>query len=297
MIWGGLENRPGAPGELRATATGALLDPVTGDWTTLRQGPLSNRYSANIEPVGNEVLVWGGFGSQALVDGAMLEADQTWRSISSAPLEVAGAELVWGRGAGLAITTSPALAGALYEVNLDSWTLIAMPDLAADTVVSSVWIGDSFVISASGGGAGLVLARLDLDTLQWTMLAPPPVGVRSGSQLVWTGDEVVIAASDSDEPIAAYAPASSRWRLMPAAQPCTTTNAFWTGSRILSIHGSLDPETGACTEPRSGAPDLDSDLLGREYAASAWGSSNMISWGGSTTSGQGLRDDGVLIGY
>jgi N-acetylneuraminic acid mutarotase len=188
IVWGGVQASPGFSNDTAAAPAGVAYDPAKDSWTTLpTDGQPSLREGHVAVWDGTEMLVWGGAPiqlpagnfdtSHPLSDGAAYNpANQTWRSLSSAPATgLAGANavwtgtemLVWGGYAayGCGVDCTGGNYGYRYNTASDQWQYITTVNAPGPRVGDGmVWTGQSLVI-----WGGLTGGRFDLrDGAVWT---------------------------------------------------------------------------------------------------------------------------------
>ena len=200
---------------------------------------------------GNEMVVWGGRGTQTspeapeiFADGAAYDpATDSWRTIATAPLSPrsdhyavwTGTEmLVFGGMSGVSPNVEFANDGAVYDPASDSWRLIASPPTPIGSDAAIAWTGSELFVY--GGrqmrsydepgeyfNAGALYNPMS-DT--WRVAASWDGRPRSGAAAVWTGTEVIVygggvrvgeAPPEGDltetySDAAAYDPQTNSWR-------------------------------------------------------------------------------------
>jgi hypothetical protein len=298
----------GAP----AVFDGAAYDPATDTWRTIADGPdPAGGAPTQLIPkgawTGSELVVWGGWGDP--IAAAYDPASNRWRELPPGPLDARDGHVVvaWGERVavlggqtpfGLAPGPSePRLDGALLDPATGAWT--PLPDLpsgdpmmAPGLVTATVADGRLFVVSLVTANAYL----LDPAMTAWLDLGSPgvdvyldPVGVANGQWLFAGGQppgpDTVAAVLDLT---------SGQWR--EAAPPTGFTTGYLSagaGDNVLAVAArwahepdpplalSWEAATDTWTELRQ--PPLEHRL----GAAVAWTGTELLVWGGASTSGLG----------
>ncbi len=229
-----------------------------GSWVSLSTiGAPTDRSNACVVWTGTEMIVWGGYdGTNYVNTGARYNpATDTWQPVSTngAPPAMTaravwtGTEMiVWGAGA-----------GGRYNPATDSWRPISTTN--APTPVNNptvVWAGAEVIVwggyNLASGQYSNMGARYNPLTDQWkptsTINAP---AARVDHTAIWTGTEMIVWGGFGDY----YA-----------------SNIGQTGGRFNPATDSWLPTT------TQGAP------AGRNAHAAVWTGTEMIVWGGSSTS-------------
>lgn len=144
----------------------------------------------------------------------------------------------------------------------------------------------------------------------WNDIALAPIAGRQYHTAIWTGSEMIVWGGQSSSLSyasdgAAYNLSTDSWRVLEAAPIVGRYGhtAVWTGSKMLvwgGYYGSLSPyyrNDGAAYDPSAKtwatlpAPTVTSptaySLLGRQYHSAVWTGTEMIVWGGLSSSGTG----------
>jgi hypothetical protein len=205
-------------------------DPLTEPegWLAMADSPLSGRAGPVTAWTGSEMLIWrgdgafndGGGGEPGRTDGAAYDpANDSWRPMADSPLPEPG--------------------NAIH---------------ASD--YASAWTGHELLV---WGGPGPEAAAYDPETDSWRSIDPGPLGTRNQFAFTWTGTELVIIGGyvpilERDEPFdpeasehqdaAAYDPTTDSWRPLPDTGIRRTGEAVWTGSEVLLLASSADPDGG-----------------------------------------------------
>lgn len=262
LVWGGMCGVSSTCGD------GALFEPGSGSWKPISgfEAP-SPRYAAFAAPVGNLVIIWGGYklvGSYgvALGDGFSFDpAADSWKSLPSigAPSPRAGAAIavalnrlfVWG---GSDSDGTPLGDGAVYDPVTETWEPIDQldsPSSRFDQV--AVGVGDEvFILGGRGCGRGPVGWNLcedagfiyNLRTRLWRRTSSG-LRPRSAPVATWTGKYVFIfggsgTCCEGDGCVctdgALYEPASDSWyRIDASGAPRGASSATWIGDSIFVI--------------------------------------------------------------
>jgi hypothetical protein len=212
ILWGGTSDSG------RAYNDGAALDPVTGTWRRIADGPLEGRSGHIAVWANDEMIVWGGLGATGpptrttYDDGAAYDpATDSWRTLAHSPLTGGdhyaavwtGSEVVIVGGAGqdhAANGQVPATRyneAAAYSPTTDTWR--SLPDLPIDlSFTDAHWTGTSVLVA--GGQAfnssefqnlrgDLLAATLDPASGMWTELPASGISAQA-TETVWAGGEL-----------------------------------------------------------------------------------------------------------
>jgi hypothetical protein len=280
VIWGGLDD------EGRGLHDGALLDPASGEWTTVAQAPeqVSAIGSAAVW-TGTEMLVWGG---PAGSKGAAYDpkTDQ-WRLLPDAPIASRPIEsatwtetemIVWSDGD-----------GAAYNPVIGKWR-VTSPSPLQPAHPTGVWNG-SDVVFLGGAATGSLTesAAYHPVTDTWQMLAP---GLsHPGLGFVWTGTTILAVVKGA---VVDYDPVANAWTEGDAkidALPFGT----WADDRYMFMSGGGDSNVRIAfyqppeTMPRDSVPTYDLTLLG------ARSTNDEVGTAGATDSAIWSHDDGTYI--
>lgn len=203
----------------------AALDPTTTvptDSVAIDPGPLTARGGHSVIWTGEEMIVWGGESSDGgarLADGAAFDpVAGTWRVIADAPV-------------------SP----RVYHV--------------------ATWTGEEMLVV--GGRGEVDGAAYEPTTDSWRDIEASPIPLDSTSVYdsavgsAWTGQELVVWSISTNQ-IAAYAPETDIWRILPSVDLVGDSGALrWTGADLFAFADQ------AYSQPLEGAP-LESARLNQE---------------------------------
>jgi N-acetylneuraminic acid mutarotase len=254
IVWGG------------GTNTGGRYDPSTDSWTSTSTGanvPLSRSYHTAVW-TGSEMVIWGGAQSvgPAATGGRYNPVTNAWRRTSVGTNVPSGREyhvavwtgnemLVWGGGWSSATNT-----GGRYDPVSDSWiaTSTGGEVPAARRQHTAVWTGAEMIVWGGDDGAGSINTggRYNPSTDSST-----PTSVKTGvpsarllHHAVWTGTHMIV------------------WGGYDSASVTT----FNTGGRYNPLTDSWLPTSTEANVP-----------AGRYDYSAVWTGSEMIVWGGSTS--------------
>lgn len=225
---------------------------------------------------GAELLVAGGCDPD--VEGECREtrrafafepAARTWRSISPAPLTMAGAAAVWTGDEAIFLRTSGEkgrIDGAAYDPTSNTWRRIRDAPIRRAYGGVRVWTGDELIVWG-GGDRGkersLRGAAYDASSDTWRPISEAPFGLNLVSG-VWSGEEVLVfgsllsGANRAPTPTsvgAAYDPASDTWReLPPSALSPQATSAVWIDDRLVAWDYEVHSQEYDPVEDRWSAP-------------------------------------------
>ena len=320
LIWGGIGSvlTNGFWGDYYADInlnTGARYSPAGNSWSsiTTANAPLARSGHTAIW-AGGRMTIWGGFGDTGGLNtgGRYDPVANTWTTTTtaSAPLARGGHRAVW-TGTQMLVwggqnnPNYPSLwfdAGSRYNITNDTWTSVAATpssgDPGARQRATAVWTGSEMVIWG-GESAGYYLhsgGRFNPALNAWS--ASSLNGAPSGRILhtaVWTGSAMLIWGGFDQAPTATgarYYPATDSWLQInktnaPAARSRHT--AVWTGTEMIvwggvtnglispyvNTGGRYNPFRNAWTATLTNAP-----LVGRADHTAVWTGSEMIVWGG-----------------
>ncbi|HEX5044956.1 MAG TPA: MopE-related protein [Candidatus Polarisedimenticolaceae bacterium] len=322
IVWGGW----GGPGGGAYLGAGARYDPATDVWTPLdtssqpvpRSGPTAVW-------TGTEMIVWGGQGAVLPIAGGRYDPSADRWIGTSIVSEVppgnrghsalwTGSEMVvWG---GTDVYGQPVNSGRLYDPATDTWTPIPVtastPAARADH--TAVWTGREMIVWG-GGRQQAPLAtggRYDPAVGTWrpTSTGSHVPSARIYHTAVWTGTDMIVwgggtglfgAFSDG----ARYDPMADAWMLLSTTQvPMARVQhaAVWTGSKmivwggkffaqsrpVMNTGGIYDPGTDSWTTTSVMTPVPEA----RVGMSAVWTGSEMIVWGGQTSSLQEVNTGG-----
>jgi N-acetylneuraminic acid mutarotase len=233
LVWGGHVG-PGT-----STNTGGSYDPVTNSWQ-----PISTTNAPTVRGghtavwTGSLMIVWGGWNnlnsSSPNSGGRYDPSTDTWMSTSTtnAPVGQSDASgvwtgskmIVWGgshfqTGSGIVATS----AGGLYDPATDSWTPTTTTGApAARYLHTGAWTGSILLVLGGTGTMGTPVSgggRYDPAANSWlpTSTVNAPSTPRKDSSGVWTGSELILWGGNTNTPDFApptggrYSPATDSW--------------------------------------------------------------------------------------
>jgi hypothetical protein len=184
---------------------GAVLDPASGEWTSLPDLPAGNSRSAGglvsaIEADGRLFVV-----SPVTAEAYVLEVGgREWRHLGSAGVDGYLSPLGVASGRWLFVGGRPqaqqAVAAALDLVS-GQWHAATAPN-GPPTGYLSAGAGDRVLAVAARFAHApdpTVALAWDPDTGTWTELAQPPLANRAAAAVAWTGSELVVwGGADTD---------------------------------------------------------------------------------------------------
>ena len=155
----------------RRPASGVALDPDTGSWDEIPDGPVS---ATNAEAVwaGDRVVVWGGRarnGSGAVEGAAYDPATREWAPIAEAPLSLNLFDLVWTGSEVIAFGSrldrrnwsgTESAVGAAYDPETDRWRRLPPSDLNPQATTAS-WFDGALVAYGYDGRSQAYLPERD----------------------------------------------------------------------------------------------------------------------------------------
>lgn len=312
VVWGG------------GSKTGGRYNPATDTWApTNSQDPGTSRAYHTAVWTGTEMIAWGGedailgtfYGSGVRYDPVVA----TWT-----PTNLAGAPggrifhtaiwtgvemIVWGGQDGPYVYSD----GGRYNPMTDQWTPVSTVNAPAGRANhTAVWTGTEMII---WGGSGTTTGgRYNPNTNSWTPTttagAPPGRYIHTA---VWTGSEMIIwggiAATGDTNTGGRYNPATDTWQLTSTTNAPSARHyqsAVWTGSRMLiwggmsgSFNGGTFYNTGGLYDPATNTWQAISTInapVGRVRHSTVWTGSQMIVWGGCTSTAGGSCAGEVYTG-
>lgn len=204
-------------------------------WSDLPASSVAPRFQHVAVSTDTGVLVWGGYGSDSLSDGAFFDSPTgTWRSLPDAPLasDRGDAVGVWtGREVVLVNGIDGHVRAAAFDPSAFSWRSLPDPPIsnAANMMTKAVVVeGTIVVVTVSEEGDGG--ARNEVATFTpaggggeaagtWSIGEPPPGSFGSGFDAVVVASEVIVVGrrdsggkSCGDAVVYAYAPGGDAWR-------------------------------------------------------------------------------------
>jgi N-acetylneuraminic acid mutarotase len=247
--------------------TGGRYNPATDSWaaTSTTNAPYA-RSGHTAVWTGNEMIVWGGHGDNT--GGTYNPATNNWTATSTnnAPPGRSGHTAVWtgsemivwgGVDAfGFALDT-----GGKYNPGTNSWTPTSSTNPPSARIMhTAVWTGTEMIVWGGWDGLSSILntgRRYNPRTDSWTATSITNAPSRRAQHTaVWTGSEMIV----------------------------------WGGARLdgtppFNTGGRYNPGTNSWT-----ATSITHAPSGRNRHTAAWTGTEMIVWGGSSTSG--LTDTG-----
>jgi N-acetylneuraminic acid mutarotase len=245
--------------------TGGRYDPATDNWRTTSTTSAPYARSGHTAVwTGNEMIIWGGHGDNT--GGRYNPTTNSWRptSTTNAPSGRSGHTAVWTGSEmiawggvdpfGFALNT-----GGKYNPYMDSWTATTATNApTARTFHTAVWTGSEMIVwggyiqlpgySTSFNTGGRYSPVADTWTATSTTNAP---SARVQHTAVWTGSEMIV------------------WG-----------GARFSGAPPFNTGGRYHPGTNSWTATSTtNAPSA------RSRQTAVWTLSEMIIWGGSSTSG------------
>lgn len=187
---------------------GAAYDPAADRWRTIAAFPLAgDRYGPSTVWTGEELLVWGGHGSQG--------------------------------GPGTQEPPPRPEGGAAYDPARDRWRVLDVAPGALE-LHPTAWTGRE--ILAMAGDDPLQVHAISADLRSVRRLADAPAGATRGENPVWTGAELILVGgrSDTDRPVAvAFDPRANRWRELPdpGLKAERAQVIAWAGSEVVVVGG------------------------------------------------------------
>jgi hypothetical protein len=288
-------------------------------WTEMSSSPLSPRSKPITVWTGTEMLVWRGEGAFSDVcigtggglpvcgepsrsDGALYNpATNRWRRLPAGPMPDAKGSDVYGpsvrgvwTGRELVVWGTEEGVGATYDPKADRWRRIAASPLSRRVGFSMTWTGREVIVfggvtgnaqdpqSAVELGDG---AAYDPATDHWRALPSAHVA-RSGHSALWVNGELVIVGgvkrnSGPATELEAYDPTTNRWRSLAVA-PVGSSDAVWTGTRIVAIEGRGTVIEAAAYDPTADRWQIlpTMPLAGLVAPALAWTGREVVVLGG-----------------
>ena len=309
-VWGGYQQE-------RPLRNGALFDPGTGTWKTMRDAPAVERGHVPVE-AGNALLLLDE--QKPMAYERVLDR---WHELAPPPIGegvVLSNLAAWTGRVAVVLTAEPrgppgpTLA---YEPMRDSWSKLPPPPVDITNDHALVWNArDLLLFGRSDGGAEAFAHRLTFGTSNrpqppiagWEAIAPPPLddgvtrtasarAVASGSVrandpvYVWVGprpggshDAQLLAYTDSVD----AAGGDERWVNL-GAPPLNVPvpELVWTGGQVVALasEGAItyQPDEDAFARlPKPGVPL-------QQQRDTAWTGSLLVSWGGVTGDGAAWR--------
>ena len=201
--------------------------------------------------------------------------------------------------------------GGRYNPNSNSWTATNINVPASREFHTAVWTGSEMIVWG-GVGTGLYLnsgGRYNPSTDNWTATSTTNApDARFFHTAVWTGSEMIIwgGAGQSDylNTGGRYNPATNNWTATSTTNAPTARylhTAVWTGNEMivwggffydttehyLNTGGRYNPGTNSWT-----ATSITNGPSGRDDHTAVWTGTEMIVWGGVSSSGLGMNTGG-----
>jgi hypothetical protein len=189
---------------------------------------------------------------------------------------VDGPSVVIGPGPGLepAAPTPEAMGGeepellSCEESAGGAWRTTAAPPIPLAEGLQTVMMGDEVVLlggrSDVGDVSGGAVAAYAPASDRWRRLADHPLEAETGFAAAWTGAELLVWGGtwygDHVAPTfaegTAYDPATDTWRPLPALpHGPLATEAYWTGTEVLVVGGTVGGDGGGAPSPFGAAFD------------------------------------------
>ncbi|MDO8505719.1 MAG: hypothetical protein Q7S48_04035 [bacterium] len=244
-----------------------------GCWRVMRDSPLNRRQHSSVW-TGSEMIIWGGM---CTVGGACYVEN-----------------------------------GATYDPLLDTWEILPATIAEARALHTAIWTSSEMVIWGGYNAGNSVWlhpigAALVTSPSSWRPLTDSVESIfflpRNNHTAVWTGSEMVIwggeASISTYNSGARYSPIEDSWTTVatsngPSAR--TLHTAVWTGSEMVIWGGCASQLTSGCGRINTGGRYNPADGAWLTISAvnvptaryghtAVWTGSEMIVWGGTTTSG------------
>ncbi|MDB6071240.1 MAG: hypothetical protein JWL81_2411, partial [Verrucomicrobiales bacterium] len=295
---------PNAPGLIAAGYQRVGVLNSGDDWTAIA-GAGARDAAASVW-TGTEFMIWGD-GNQGW---RYNPTTSVWTAMSTAnqplprrnPLAVwTGTEMiVWAGSTSSGYFPS----GVRYNPTTDSWTTMSvtnMPTPRNRTLASAVWTGTDMIIW--GGFNGVALLDGARYTPQpgtggvWNALPASGLEARYQHSATWTGSEMIVFGGTNGSVAfsngARWNPTTGTWAALAAGPTARYLHtAVWTGTGLLvwggnNLFASAPYGNGAVYSPinqnwtemgSSGVP------AARFHHSAVWSGTEMIVWGGSTSS-------------
>ena len=300
--------------------TGGRYNPNTDNWTaTSTINAPGFRFDHTAVWTGIEMIIWGGDGPFYLNTGGRYNpSTNTWAATSTANAPTArgfhtavwtGHEMIiWGGSD----NDNQLNSGGRYNPNSNSWTATNINVPASREFHTAVWTGSEMIV---WGGVGTGFSylnsggRYNPSTDNWTATSTTNApDARFFHTAVWTGSEMIIwgGAGQSDylNTGGRYNPATNNWTATSTTNAPTARylhTAVWTGNEMivwggffydttehyLNTGGRYNPGTNSWT-----ATSITNGPSGRDDHTAVWTGTEMIVWGGVSSSGLGMNTGG-----
>jgi len=313
IVWGGSYY----DGSDHYLTSGGRYDSAADTWTAVSTtGAPSARERHTAVWTGSEMIVWGGWGGSYLNDGGRYNPSaNTWTAVSSTGAPSSreyhkavwtGSEMiVWGGLGGSFLND-----GGRYDPAANNWTAVSSTGAPSGRQNhTAVWTGSEMIVWGGGDFDGNFNdgGRYDPAANRWTATSTTGApAARYGHTAVWTGSEMIVWGGFDGSYLndgGRYNPEADSWTATSTTGAPVGRNrhtVVWTGSEMIiwggfyydgSNHylkngGRYDPVADSWTATSTtDAPSA------RQYHTAVWTGSEMIVWGGETSSGA-LHSDG-----
>jgi N-acetylneuraminic acid mutarotase len=254
---------------------GGLYNPSANTWSATSipsfYSEPSQRSQASAVWTGNALIIWGGLNKGTnLRSGGIFTTNAGWiaTSMTNAPSARSGHTavwtgtdmLVWG-GAG----SVPVNSGARFNLASNAWFPISTTNAPeARTFHTAVWTGREMIIFGGYDQTNLFNrtflsdgARYSPLTDTWTNISQSPffASARAAHTAVWTGTEMIVWGGYTD------------------------TGGLSPTFSYISTGGRYNPATDSWIGLPFGGP------TGRRFHTAVWTGSEMLVWGGQTSTG------------
>jgi N-acetylneuraminic acid mutarotase len=305
VVWGG-QFYDTAFDEYHPIGDGGRYDPATDTWTptSATNAPAARSWHTAVWS-GQEMVVWGGVGTQLLDDGGRYDPmSDAWTPTGNVGAPTprfahtgvwTGTQLiVWG-GRGV---SSYLDSGGRYDPAADTWAPLSENNSPVGRYRhTAVWTGSEMIVwgGLDGQGVSATGGRYDPTTDAWvaTSLSGSPSG-RLNHTAVWTGSNMIIwAGFDGADELTggAYHPPTDMWTPLSTTDAPTNGQghtAIWTGRHMVVWGGSQRGtftllNTGSRYDPASDTwtrTTADNAPMGRVGHVAVWSGEFMIVWGG-----------------
>ena len=191
--------QPLGPGELQPRLDGAVLDPRTGEWSSLPELPAGDPMMApglvSATVANGRLFVV----ARVTADAYVLDPDGTqWRNLGAAdvdgflnPVGVAAGRWLFATSGG---PDRPTTVAAVLDLTSGQWTRTADPPIVTSGYLSA-GAGDRVLAMAgrwTNDTSAPAAVSWDPATDSWTELPPPPLAHRVGAAVAWTGNELLV---------------------------------------------------------------------------------------------------------
>jgi N-acetylneuraminic acid mutarotase len=257
---------------------------------------------------GSEMIVWGGYGGQALgilnTGGRYNPSTDSWTatSITNAPTRrdfhtavwTGNEMIVWG---GEGDNFIPLNSGGRYNPGTDTWTATSLNNApTARSRHTAVWTGGEMIVWGGGDDNFIPLnsgGRYNPSTDSWTATSTSNAAVaRREHTAVWTGSEMIVWGGNGFHPLNSggrYNPSTDSWTATSTTNAPTGRDrytAVWTGGEMIVWGGFVERggvNTGGRYNPTTNSWTATSTAnapTGRDNHTAVWTGSEMIVWGG-----------------